>query len=349
MRAMRIAIATDAWSPQVNGVVTTLTQTRNELVAMGHDVLMITPEGRRTIPCPTYPEIRLVLFAARQIARELDAFDADCIHVATEGSIGLAVRRYCIKRKRPFTTAYHTQFPEYVRARAPIPISWTVSLLRWFHGPATRTLVPSNSIRDVLRSRGFQDLVIWSRGVDTRVFQPGNPHEYRAAEPVWIYLGRVAVEKNIGAFLELDVVGSKVVIGDGPDFEKLRAAFPDCNFVGYKFGEELASYLAGGDVFVFPSRTDTFGIVLLEAMACGLPVAAYPVTGPIDIVESGVTGILHQDLATACRQALALDSQDCMAYAASRSWRRCTEQFLSQLAVNPDSASNHDHIASDIA
>ena len=331
---MRIAIATDAWSPQVNGVVTTLTQTRNELVAQGHEVLMVTPEGRRTMPCPTYPEIRLVVFGGKAIARELDEFEPDCVHIATEGSVGLVVRRYCLKRKLRFTTAYHTQFPEYVRARMPIPVSWTTPLLRWFHGPGERILVPSESIREVLLGRGFSDVVIWSRGVGTQVFNPDTAINYDLPRPIWVYLGRVAVEKNIEAFLDLDIEGSKVVIGDGPDFARLRSRYGHCHFVGYKFGADLAAHLAGADVFVFPSKTDTFGIVLLESMACGLPIAAYPVTGPIDVVRDGETGALDDDLAKACRRALQISSSNCIRFAETRSWRRCTEQFVSHLAYN---------------
>lgn len=329
---MRIAIATDAWAPQVNGVVTTLTQTRDHLIKDGHEVLMVTNRGRRTFACPTYPEIRLALFAGRKIARELDAFEPDCVHIATEGTIGLAVRRYCIKRGIPFTTAYHTQLPEYVRARFPIPVRWTVAFMRWFHKPAVRTMVPTMSMRRTLLERGFDDVVIWSRGVLTDVFTPEDPFEYAFDGPVWIYFGRVAVEKNIEAFLDLSLPGAKVVIGDGPDREHLESDYPDCHFLGYKFGRDLARHVAGADVFVFPSRTDTFGIVMLEAMACGVPVAAYPVTGPVDVVKPGVTGCLHDDLTVACSRALELNRWDCRQYAESRSWRRSTRQFVGNLA-----------------
>ena len=212
---MRIAIVTDAWKPQVNGVVQTLGKTAEELRALGHYVHMVTPEGRRTVPLPTYSEIRLALFPGRSVRRELDEFDPDCVHIATEGTLGLAARRYCRRRKLPFTTAYHTQFPEYVRARFPIPVSWTVALLRWFHGPAVRTMVPTERIRAKLDSRGFRDVVIWSRGVDTELFSPAAPFEYAWARPIWIYMGRVAVEKNIEQFLDLDLEGTKVIIGDG--------------------------------------------------------------------------------------------------------------------------------------
>jgi 1,2-diacylglycerol 3-alpha-glucosyltransferase/glucuronosyltransferase len=329
---MRIVIATDAWSPQVNGVVTTLTQTRNQLVAQGHEVLMITPEGRRTVPCPTYPEIRLSLFQGRKIARELDAFRPERIHIATEATLGLAVRRYCRKRKIPFTTAYHTQFPEYVRARVPIPLSWTIALLRWFHRPATRTMVPTRSIKDLLEERGFRNIVLWSRGVDTKVFEPDHGIDYDLPRPIWIYVGRVAVEKNIAAFLDLDLPGSKVVVGEGPDQARLMNERPDCHFIGYRFGAELAAHLAGADVFVFPSKTDTFGLVMLEAMACGLPVAALPVTGPVDVVKHGITGMLNNDLAKACHDASSLDRKACRDYALSRSWASATQQFQSHLA-----------------
>ncbi len=329
---MRIAIVTDAWKPQINGVVQTLSQTRDELVAMGHEVLMVTPETRRTIPMPTYPEIRLALFAGGGVRRDLDEFEPDCIHIATEGPLGLAARRYCRRNRLPFTTAYHTQFPEYVRARFPVPIAWTVSLLRWFHGAAVRTMVPTEAIRSKLTGRGFDNVVIWSRGVDTVLFNPDDPHDYAVNGPVYIYMGRVAVEKNIEAFLGLALPGSKIVIGDGPDRERLEAAYPDCRFLGYRFGSELASHLAGGDVFVFPSRTDTFGLVMLEAMACGLPVAALPVDGPIDVVQNGVTGVLDDDLAVACRKALELDRDECRRFAEGRSWRRSTNQFASYLA-----------------
>ena len=328
---MRIAITTDAWSPQINGVVTTLQQTRDELVRQGHEVCMITPEGRRSMACPTYPEIRLTLFAGGQIARDLDAFNPECVHVATEGPIGLIVRRYCIKRRLPFTTAYHTQFPEYVRARFPIPLSWTVALLRWFHGAADRTMVPTRSIRKVLEDRGFKNVVIWERGVLTDVFKPGDPVEYSLPGPIWVYVGRVSVEKNIEGFLDLGLPGTKMIIGDGPDRKRLAKRYPDCEFPGYRFGRELARSLAGCDVFVFPSKTDTFGIVMLEAMACGLPVAAFPVTGPIDVVRPGETGILDNDLKLACERALDLDPTACRKYAESRSWTRSTEQFVSHL------------------
>jgi glycosyltransferase involved in cell wall biosynthesis len=329
---MRIVIATDAWSPQVNGVVNTLRNTRDALREMGHEVMMVTPEGCRTIPCPTYPEIRLALFQGRRIKKLLDEFRPDHVHIATEGTIGLTMHRVCRRREIRFTTAYHTQFPEYVRARFPIPVSFTAWLLRWFHGKAVRTLVPTKAIKDLLESRGFSNVVIWSRGVNTELFRPDNPHAYDLPRPIWIYVGRVAVEKNIELLLGLDLPGSKVIIGDGPDLDRLAARHTDCHFLGYRFGEALASHIAGGDAFVFPSKTDTFGLVMLEAMACGLPVAALPVTGPIDVVRNGETGILDEDLTSACHAALKLDGATCRQYAESRSWARSTEQFYSHLA-----------------
>ena len=328
---MRIAIVTDAWEPQVNGVVRTLSRTRDELVRMGHEVLMVTPAGRRTMPCPTYPEIRLSLFPGRAVRRELKDFAPDCVHIATEGPLGLAARRYCKRYEQQFVTSYHTQFPEYVRARLPIPIRLTSSILRWFHGAAEKTLVPTEGIRQKLVARGFRNVVIWSRGVDASRFTPTEPFPYELPRPIWVHMGRIAVEKNVQAFLDLDLPGSKVIVGDGPDRQRLEAHHPDAHFVGYRFGKELASYLAGGDVFVFPSRTDTFGLVLLEAMACGLPVAAFPVDGPIDVVCNGVTGVLDEDLASACIGAQLLDPRHCREHAERRSWRAATRQLLGHL------------------
>lgn len=319
----------------MNGVVVTLEHTRDELERQGHEVLMITPEGRRTIPCPTYPEIRLMLFGRRQVYRELDTFKPDCVHIATEGPIGLAARRYCLRRKLPFTTAYHTQFPEFVRARAPIPVSWTAALLRWFHKPADCVMVPTEAIRKQLEDRRFRNVVIWERGVRTDIFNPDDAVQYDCPKPIWIYMGRVAVEKSIDDFLDLELEGSKIVIGDGPDRQRLERKYPGTRFLGYMFGRELARHVAGGDVFVFPSRTDTFGIVLLEAMACGLPVAAYPVTGPIDVVRHGETGVLDDDLSLASREALKLGSEAPREFAANRSWARCTEQFVSHITPGP--------------
>lgn len=296
---MRIALVTDAWHPQVNGVVRTLATTRKCLEAAGHDVVVLSPEGRRTIPCPTYPEIRLVLFPGRHVARTLRDQAPDAIHIATEGPLGIAARRFCARERLSFTTAYHTQFPQYVRSRVPFPLAWSYAYLRHHHNQARRTLVATRHMRDDLIAHGFGDVVIWSRGVDTRLFRPCGRKHINASRPISIYVGRVAIEKNLEAFLDAPLAGTKVIVGDGPDFARLQTRYPAARFVGYKFGDELAQHLSSADVFVFPSRTDTFGLVMLEAMACGTPVAAYPVTGPIDVVQDGYSGALDEDLTRA--------------------------------------------------
>lgn len=328
----RIAIATDAWYPQVNGVVTTLEKTGAELEVLGHEIVYLTPQGYPTISCPTYPSIRVALFPYARLAKTLRAFRPEAVHIATEGPIGQAVRRYCKRRRLGFTSSYHTQFAEYVRMRAPIPIAWSYAYLRWFHGRATYTLVPTRSVQQLLLAHGFKNVVVWSRGVDTDLFRPRPKGFLDAPRPIAMYTGRVAVEKNIEAFLALDLPGSKFVVGDGPDLPDLRERYPAVRFVGWKRGEELASYLAAADVFVFPSRTDTFGLVLLEAMACGVPVAAYPVTGPIDVVVQNQTGFLNEDLRQAALDALKLDSKACTDYARVFSWRSCAEVFASFLS-----------------
>ena len=328
---MRIAIVTDAWLPQTNGVVTTLSRTRECIERAGHDVLLVTPEPFRTFPCPTYPEIRLAWRPGAEIARRLDRFAPQCIHVATEGTLGLAARAYCRRRGLEFTTSYHTRFPRYVRMRAPVPESWSYAYLRWFHGAAMRTMTGTPSQREELLARGFRNVTLWSRGVDTALFRPREKTFGGFIHPVAMYVGRVAVEKNIDAFVTLEVAGSKVVVGDGPALAALRRRHPDIHFTGYKFGEELASCLAAADVFVFPSRTDTFGLVMLEAMACGVPVAAYPVTGPVDVIDNGVTGMLDVDLSRAARAALELDPAACRAQALRHTWEAATSQFLDNL------------------
>jgi len=333
---LKIAIASDAWWPQTNGVVTTLARTRECLDRDGHDVLLVTPEDFRTIPCPTYPEIRLALFPRRRVFRALDEFRPNALHIATEGPLGLAARRWALTRKRPFTTAYHTQFPRYVLARAPVPIRASYSLLRWFHRPAVRTMVPTESIRRELAARQFGPLVIWGRGVDTDLFRPDRATGLAGERPIMMYMGRVAVEKNIEAFLALDLPGTKYVVGDGPAMRELRRRYPGVIFTGARYGEELAGCLASADVFVFPSRTDTFGLVMLEAMACGLPVAAYPVSGPVDVIEHGRTGILHEDLGRAIRAAVSLDNGVCREFALRRSWATATRMFLGNLEFAPE-------------
>lgn len=329
---MRVVVATDAWHPQTNGVVRTLSTTVECMRADGLDVHVISPDRFRTVPCPTYPEIRLSLLAGRAVARQLAQLEPTAVHIATEGPIGLAARRWCIQTGHEFTTAYHTQFPEYIRARAPVPLSVSYAFMRWFHGAARRTLVATPSMRRQLESRGFGNIATWSRGVDSDLFRPRDKSFLLLPRPIWLYLGRVAVEKGIEDFLRLDLAGTKLVVGDGPARQSLAVAFPEAVFIGYKHGEDLARHVAASDVFVFPSRTDTFGLVLLEAMACGLPVAAYPVTGPIDVVRNGVTGILSEDLRSAALAALQLNPADCRAHALGYSWVACTRQFVSALA-----------------
>ncbi len=328
---MRIALVTDAWLPQTNGVVRTLTVTVDKLLQAGHEVTVFTPADFRTLPCPTYPEIRLSLFASAQLRRRLDALDPDVVHIATEGPLGLAARRWCLRRGRPFTTSYHTQFPEYVRARFPVPLAVSYAFLRWFHGKAAHTLVATASMRRTLEERGFRNLAMWGRGVDTSLFRPRDEPFLELPRPIWLYFGRVAVEKGIEDFLALDLPGTKLVVGDGPAAEGLRKKHSGTVFTGYRFGDELARHVAAADVFVFPSRTDTFGLVLLEAMACGVPVAAYPVTGPIDVVENGVTGVLSEDLRTAALAALRLDRRVCRDQALRHTWEAATRQFVAAL------------------
>lgn len=331
---MKIIIVTDAWEPQVNGVVRTLGITRNYLESFGHEVKLITPQLFKTVPCPSYPSIRLALFPYRRIAQLLKEFDANAVHIATEGPLGQAARRWCLRHNVRFTTSYHTQFPEYLRLRAPIPLSWSYAFFRRFHKPAVRTLVPTASQKQRLVERGFEGIAVWGRGVDTEIFKADNPIKLDLPRPIYVNMGRVAVEKNIEAFLDLDLPGSKLVIGDGPDLAMLQKRYPDVTFAGAKFGDELASWLAACDVFVFPSKTDTFGLVILEAMACGLPVAAYPVTGPMDIIENGSTGITHNDLQVAALEARKLNPADCIHYAKLNSWTACSRVFESMMFDN---------------
>ena len=334
---MRIAIVSDAWRPQINGVVTTLEQTSEAARRLGHEILLISAAGLACVPCPSYPEIRLALCPGPSVRARLQRFAPEAIHIATEGPLGLAARAYCMRRRLPFTSSYHTQFPDYAQQRWGVPTGLGYAYLRWFHRPALRTLVGTASVRATLQARGFEHLVAWSRGVDTTMFRPDASARQAAAarwpRPIMLYAGRVAVEKNIDAFLELRTPGTKVVVGDGPALVDLQRRYPDAVFLGYRMGAQLAQHLAGADVLVFPSRTDTFGIVMLEAMACGVPVAAYPVQGPLDVVRDGTTGVLHEQLLTAIRGALQLDSASCRAFAQLHTWERSTRQFLGHLAV----------------
>ena len=331
---MKIMIVTDAWSPQVNGVVRTLSTTRREMEALDHRVDILSPLAFRTLPCPTYPDIRLSIFPGRGVARRIREYAPDALHIATEGPLGLAARRYALKQRLPFTTAYHTRFPEYVRARTGIPLAWTYGFLRWFHRPAHAVMAPTPAVKKDLQSYGFNNVVLWSRGVDLDVFRVQPSHRLDTEHPIFLYVGRVAVEKNVEAFLRLDLPGSKWVVGDGPALASLRAKYPKVNYLGVLKQPELAEVYAAADVFVFPSKTDTFGLVLLEAMACGLPIAAYPVTGPIDVLGDNKTaGVMHTDLRVACMEALKLRRQDARAHAERFSWRAATEQFLGHLVT----------------
>jgi len=327
---MRILIVTDAWRPQTNGVVTTLENTIRGVEALGHEVRVLHPGGFRTLPLPGYREIRVAVNPFAIGRRILDAAP-DAVHVATEGPIGYAARRFLRRHGVAFTTSLHTRFPEYARARIGVPLAWGYAALRRFHRPAASTLVTTPSQRDELSARGLEHLVVWGRGVDTDQFRPRREPS-STDERVLVHVGRLAVEKNLEAFLDLDVPGHKLVVGDGPARARLERRYPEAEFVGYRYGEELADYYARGDVFVFPSRTDTFGLVMLEAMACGTPVAAYPVPGPADVVINGVTGALDPDLGVAVERALACDRQACRRFAEANSWDAVSRRFLEDLA-----------------
>jgi len=328
---LRILLVTDAWAPQVNGVVVTLANTVRWLERLGNAVSVLSPEGFRTIPMPTYPEIPLAVMPGRKVAQRFLEFDPEAVHIATEGPLGIAARAHCVRHGLAFTTAYHTCFPEYVKPRFGVPLAWTYAWLRRFHSRSSAVLVATPTIRGMLEERGFARIVHWSRGVDTEIFHPSAQRFTDLRRPVFLFVGRVAVEKNIGAFLSLDLPGTKVVVGDGPQRAELERRFPEAVFAGALHGRELASYYQRADVFVFPSRTDTFGLVLVEAMACGTPVAAFPVRGPIDVVHDEHAGVLDQDLGAAAMAALALDRERVHRFGARHSWEHCTRQFLSSL------------------
>lgn len=329
---MRIALVSDAWAPQVNGVVRTLTAVIGELGARGHQVTTITPDLFRTVPCPTYPEIRLALRPAARIGALIDAAKPEAIHISTEGPLGLAARRHCLKRGWSFTTAFHTRFPEYVAARFAVPPSWSYALMRRFHAPSKGVMVATETVRRELAVRGFGNLTSWNRGVDAELYQPARREEFLGLpRPIFLTVGRVAVEKNFSAFLALDLPGSKVVVGDGPMLDKLRQRHPEAHFLGRHVGPDLARLYASADVFVFPSRTDTFGLVLLEALASGVPVAAYPVPGPLDVIGDSGTGVLDEDLGRAALAALEIPREHCRAYALRYTWAASADQFVRNL------------------
>lgn len=328
---MRIALISDAWRPQVNGVVRTLTALARELVRSGHELAIITPDLFSTVPCPFYPDIRLALGARRHIARRLDAFAPEAIHIVTEGPLGLAARHYCIRRALPFTTAYCTRFPEYIATRFGVPEAWSYSLLRRFHGAASGTMVATESISADLAARGFTNLRGWTRGVDTDHFRPAGKSYFQMPRPVFLTVGRVALEKNLPAFLDLDLPGTKIVVGDGPQRDALRRRYPAVHFPGFRAEADLVRYYAAADVFVFPSRTDTFGLVMLEALASGVPVAAFPVPGPLDVIGDSGVGCLDDDLRRAALQALDISAASCRDHALNFTWARCAELFIKNL------------------
>ncbi|HXQ47090.1 MAG TPA: glycosyltransferase family 1 protein [Caulobacteraceae bacterium] len=341
---MRILLATDAWEPQVNGVVRTLTRTVAECREMGHEVEVISPDQFKTFPLPTYPEIKLAVGAYEPLQEKFKSFEPEAIHIATEGPIGFAARRICLDWKLPFTTSYHTKFPEYVAARLPLPVSAGYAYMRWFHKPSGRLMVATPTMRDELAKHGFRNISPWSRGVDTEVFNPakrGHPDVYAGlARPIWLNVGRIAVEKNIESFLDLDLPGTKVIVGDGPQKAALAAKHPDAVFPGSKSGEELSAYFAGADVFVFPSLTDTFGMVILEAMASGTPVAAFPAPGPVDIIPNSGAGRLAETMTEGLREAclgcLDIDRAAVRAYAERFSWRASADEFVRNLQPYPE-------------
>jgi glycosyltransferase involved in cell wall biosynthesis len=330
---MRILIATDAWHPQVNGVVRTLTSLARSASALGAEVEFLTPDGFPSIGVPTYPGLRIALPNRREIARRIEAASPDAIHIATEGPIGWAVRAYCLRRKLAFTTSYTTRFPEYIAVRSIIPAWISYAVLRHFHAAAATTMVATASLRQELSARGFRKLGFWTRGVDTELFRPDDVAELDLPRPIFMTVGRVAVEKNLEAFLALNLPGSKVVIGGGPQKALLERRYPNASFLGEKTGADLTAHLAAADVFVFPSLTDTFGVVQLEALACGTPVAAFPVTGPLDVIADHPVGALDTDLRRACIRALGVSRETCRSFALERSWENSARQFIGNLNV----------------
>lgn len=328
---MRIAIVSDAWAPQRNGVVRVLASLLEQLQIQGDTVLVISPDQFRTMPMPSYPEIPLALLPQRGVARQLVEFEPQAVHIATEGPLGWAARAWCLKYQRPFTTAYHTQFPHYLKARTGLPLVVSFAVVRHFHKPSSGVLVPSPSVYRELTDRGFDSLRQWSHGVDTQVFRPRSKDYFPDPRPIFMYVGRVTVDKNLPAFLDLDLPGSKIIVGDGPARAALRRRYPQVRFHTAQGDDELSRCYSAADAFVFPSRTDTFGLVMLEALACGVPVAGYPVTGPRDVLCGSTAGVLSDDLRDAALRALAIPPADCLRHAAEFSWLKVAEQFRSFL------------------
>lgn len=332
----RILIVTDAWKPQVNGVVRTMEATAGVLRAQGHDVRFVTPDMFRSFPLPFYPEIRMAMFAGRKVRQIIGSFAPDAIHIATEGTLGHAARRHCVKHGVRFSTAFHTRYPDYVSARMPVPKSWVWAWLRRFHRPAINVMAPTATMKRQLEAEGLKNVQVWSRGVDLGLYGGTYPAPATLAglpRPIWLNVGRLAVEKNLDAFLALDLPGTKVVVGEGPQAADIKARFPNAIYTGAKFGADLAAYYAAADVFVFPSRTDTFGLVILEALASGVPVAAFPVQGPLDVLGDAPAGVMDEDLAAACRRALTIPAEMARAHAQKFTWEAAARQFLCHLGI----------------
>ncbi|GAA4324562.1 glycosyltransferase family 1 protein [Pigmentiphaga soli] len=334
---MRIVLVTDAWHPQVNGVVHTWTYMQKTLAGWGHEMIVVSPQGSRTMPAPSEPDVRLCVEPGRHLRRVLDGRAPDALHIATEGPLGWAARRMALRKGWRFTTSFHTMFPDYLHARMRIPPGLTWRVMRWFHRPSQKVLVPTPTVRDVLASRGLRNLYVWTRGVDAERFDAADRGALPLPRPIFLSVGRLAREKNLDGFLSLDLPGSKVVVGGGPDEDRLRRKYPNAVFLGRKRHDELAPYYAAADVFVFPSVTDTFGLVMLEAMACGTPVAAFRSPAPLAVVREGETGILRDDLAQACREALALDRGAIRQYALAHGWDTTARQLVGMLvAADPE-------------
>lgn len=328
---MRIALISDAWHPQINGVVTTLTNTVATLKLLGHEVELITPDRFKTYPWPGYPDVGLAFLCGPRLRPIIKAFKPDAIHLVTEGPIGYAARRYCREMGYRYTSSYLSQFPQYFKLRIGFPELISSTYLRWFHSESARVMVATASLEREKQQQGYRHLTRWSRGVDTDLFRPRAKDFIKDQRPVFMFTGRVAIEKNIDAFLRLDLPGTKYVIGDGPYRETLEKKYPTVRFIGYQQGENLARFMGAADVFVFPSHTDTFGVVLLEALASGIPVAAYPVQGPMDVITDTNVGILSDDLQQAAITALSLNPQACRRFALDHTWEKCTQQFINNL------------------
>lgn len=333
LSSRRIAIITDTYFPHISGVATAIKATAEELEKAGHTVKIISPaDFTFKFPLPGYSEIKLAFFVSRKLRKKLDSFKPNAVHISVEGPLGYVAKGYCRKRNMPFTSAYHTRFPEYIKVRTGIPLRVSYFLARRFHKNSQSVMVASNILKDELENWGFKNVVIWEKGVDLELFTPDNPAELKANGPVFMYMGRVAIEKNIEAFLKLDLPGTKYIVGDGPQRKSLERKYPEVIFTGYKFGKELARHVAAADVFVFPSLSDTLGLVMLEANACGVPVATYPSQASKSVIVSGVNGIISEDLREACISALELSREQAREAALNKSWQKTTEQFFSHLA-----------------